>query len=140
MNRRDFFKFPAVVALMAAVPPLAKVAAAPVFEEAMPIAAAPVVATVVQSAITGFVREILAYDIRLDTYMVRWDIGDGKEQYDITYMTNEEDDGLTKEEFLIAKREEAVTQLKKYAESKGMNMEKLIKLQLPPGANHARYV
>lgn len=137
MNRRDFFKFPAVVALMAAVPPLAKVAAAPVFEEAM--AAAPVVATVVQSAVAGFVREIMAYDINSDQYLVRWDIGDGKEQHEITYVCNIENH-LTKEDFLIAKREDAVAQLKAYAESNGMNMDKLIKLQLPSGIEHARYV
>lgn len=124
MNRREFFKFPAVAAFIAVAPLLAKIAAA------------------VPTDTTGFIREIMAYDLYHDAYHIRWDMSDGTTQHQIDYLITAQDVvELGRNDFLIEIREEAILQLKKYAISHGMkNMDRLVRMKLPAFVEHARYV
>jgi hypothetical protein len=122
MNRREFFKFPAVVALIAAVPVLAKAEVEPVKQNC-----------------TGWIREIMAYDIERDAFILRHDLSDGRIQRGVDYEISGYE-GLEKEQFLIEKRMESIKKLEEYAIKEGMNLNKLVKLKLPSGVEHGRYV
>lgn len=112
MNTKDFFLFPAVIALTSVATP---------------------------TDISGFIRELIAYDISSDCFLVRWDIGDGENQYHVHYWCDSQN-SLLIDEFLLEKRKEAIDALKNSANKGNMDLNKLINLPIPDGVPYGRYV
>ena len=89
----------------------------------------------------GKVREMIAYAIEWDCYECRWDIHDGQQHAFVTYRIDSSNMAeMEKSECLIIQRKEALEKLYKYGKKSGMDLDNLIRLELPKNCQHARYV
>jgi hypothetical protein len=132
VNRREFFRLPAALALFAAVPAMAEVPATAKTEKLL------VNASGIER---GKVREMITYNIEWDSYDYRLDMHDGKQQAYVTYRIDADNmQEMEKEDFLLKQREEGLEKLYKYGRDNGMDLSNLIALELPQNIEHVRYI